>query len=245
VVGVDVAVIVFVRSALSALISLPISRSASRVALVAGILLASEYTLYAYAAVTIGVGAAAYLLYTAPLWTTLTALLYGEKPGRGPLIGVALIVSAVAILLAGSPENLFRLSVGLAAGLLYGVYLAYVRYYSAKGLDVEVSVAAMPYTVLVALPLFVFRFVSGGVEMERTASATLAGVYQAVFISLIPYRLYAYGSRRLSASRASVIASLEPVLAALWGFLFFGETPKPLEALAYGMITAAAVLSAL
>jgi DME family drug/metabolite transporter len=43
------------------------------------------------------------------------------------------------------------------------------------------------------------------------------------FSTYLAYALYAAGLRRLEATRASVVATLEPVLAAVFAYLWWGE----------------------
>jgi len=50
------------------------------------------------------------------------------------------------------------------------------------------------------------------------------------------------GVSKVKASTASVIATVEPVLAALWGFLFFNQVPTALTLIAYILIIMASVI---
>ncbi len=65
--------------------------------------------------------------------------------------------------------------------------------------------------------------------------------------TVIPYRLFAMGGvSRVRASTASVIATLEPVLAAIWGgFLFFRQIPTAMTLVAYALIIIASVIVSL
>ncbi len=71
------------RSVVATIAALPVSRSLSRSSIIAGIALGGLFAAYPIAAVLAGVGLAAFLLYTAPLWTTLIALVLGERPSLG------------------------------------------------------------------------------------------------------------------------------------------------------------------
>lgn len=235
----------FFRSLVAATISLFFTRSTSRASLMAGLLLGALFAIYPLAAVLAGVGTAAYLLYTAPLWTTLEARAYGERINKQSAASVALVLAAVALMALSASRgsiNVGGLAAGLASGAAYGSYIATARYYSKGGRDEEVSLGAMPYTLLISAPAALAYALAFGVgDLERPA---LAGLYLGVFATVIPYRLFASGVRVVGASRASVLATVEPALAAAWGYLLFGERPGPLELAAYGLITTAAVLSA-
>ena len=64
-----------------------------------------------------------------------------------------------------------------------------------------------------------------------------------IFTTLVPYILFASAVGRVGGARASVIASVEPVLAAVWGALLFGQIPGVYTLVAYGLITAATLLA--
>lgn len=49
----------------------------------------------------------------------------------------------------------------------------------------------------------------------------------AAFSTAAPYILYTWGLARIEPGRASILASLEPVVAALTGILAFGEPMSP------------------
>jgi drug/metabolite transporter (DMT)-like permease len=75
--------------------------------------------------------------------------------------------------------------------------------------------------------------------------AVVAGVYLGIFGTLLPYKLFVSAVKTVRGSRASVIATLEPVLAAVWGLLLFGQAPDSTALSAYVLITAAALLASL
>lgn len=245
--GEDVSIMAFVRSLLAGSIALLIYRSLSRASLLAGFLLGLLFSSYPLAAITAGVGAAAFLLYTAPLWTTLAALLYGELPSKNALVGALLIIASAALMgyeATGGSLNPIGFFFGILAGISYGLYISVARYYSRQGLSKEVSLGAMPFTLLVTLPIGLYQL-TRGVQEELLLRAGLAGAYLAIFCTLLPYWLFSLGVRRIRASTASVLASLEPVLAALWGLMFFGETVTLTLTIAYILILLALLVTSL
>jgi DME family drug/metabolite transporter len=238
--GRDVIWLAFFRSFTASLISL--TARPSRRGLVPGLLLGGLFSAYPLAAVSAGVGTAAYLLYTAPLWTTAALALTGERPTRLELAAVALVLAAVGLMayqsLSGalSPVGLLA---GLASGALYGLYIAAARRLSKSGDEKAASLGAMPYTLVITAPLLLLRREPPGLE------AVIAGVYLGIFGTLLPYKLFASAVKTVRGSRASVIATLEPVLAAVWGLLLFGQAPNSTALSAYVLITAAALLASL
>lgn len=244
-IGGDVVMMTFARSVIAGSIALTIHRRISRASVLAGISAGVLLASYPAAAVLAGIGVAAYLLYTAPLWATLTSVLYGEKPRGEDILAVVLILVAVALMgveTGRGAVNLTGFAAGIASGASYGLYIAIARYYSRIGNSLDVSIGAMPYTVLVTAPLLIAYVVTSNTTPDPLRP-TLAGLYLAVFCTLVPYRLFSKGVEAVGASKASVIASIEPVLAAVWGAIFFGQVPTALTLLAYALITLALMSS--
>ncbi|MFN4045879.1 MAG: DMT family transporter [Acidilobaceae archaeon] len=174
-------------------------------------------------------------------------MVYGERPGVYSVVSIVFVLIAVALM--GFDVGLGGLSLagfvsGVTAGVSYGFYIAVARYYSRAGRGLEVSLGAMPYTLIVTLPLAATYTLTGGIPRDLAAPVA-AGLYLAVFATLIPYRLFTRGVERIGAATASVIATLEPVLAALWGFIIFNEIPTILKLAAYILITAALIIAAI
>ncbi|ABP50063.1 MAG: EamA family transporter [Pyrobaculum arsenaticum] len=242
--GGDLIWLAFYRSIFAAVLSLAIAKGISRRGVVPGLFLGALFTTYPIAAVYAGVGPAAYLLYTAPLWTTLVLLPAGERPNKWGAVAVALVLAAVAVMLQASASgelSAIGLVAGLASGLFYGLYIATARLISKRGGAREASYGAMPYTVSVTAPVLLYH-----AQMNHafpTASEILAGAYMGVLGTVLPYSLFASAVEKVEGSRASVVASSEPVLAALWGYLLFGQAPGPLTLVAYILLTAAAVIA--
>ncbi|MGC9147767.1 MAG: EamA family transporter [Infirmifilum sp.] len=70
----------------------------------------------------------------------------------------------------------------------------------------------------------------------------LWGIYLGIATTVIPYRLFTMGVSRVKASTASVIATVEPVLAALWGYLLFRQVPTIPTLIAYALIMVASII---
>ncbi|MDM7275111.1 MAG: DMT family transporter [Thermoprotei archaeon] len=245
--GGDVVILAFVRSIIAGFVGLLFVRFFSRASIVAGFFLGLLFSSYPLAAVLAGVGVAAYLLYTAPLWASMASLVYGER--LGVYSGVSVVLVLLAVVFMGVDVGFGGLSFwgfvsGLLAGVSYGLYIAVARYYSRVGRSLEVSLGAMPYTLMVTAPLTVVYALTSK-NVGDLYSPVAAGVYLAVFATLIPYRLFTKGVERVGAATASVIATLEPVLAAIWGFLLFKEIPTFLKLATYILITMALIIAAL
>ncbi|MFN3804491.1 MAG: EamA family transporter [Pyrobaculum sp.] len=228
-----------VRMFAAAFFALAARAPLTRRGLVPGLLLGGLSLSYLAAAVYAGVGPAAYLLYTAPLWTFLLSYIWGERATLTDVAGGGLIVAAVFVMYLASTAGeikLIGLLAGLAAGIFYGGYIAVARRYAKEGREIEASLGAMPYTPLPLLPLM-------ALSQLPSLEAVLAGIYLAVFATIIPYLLFTSAVTKVSGPKASVLASIEAVLAAIWGLLLLGQTPGVYTITAYVLITIAVTIS--
>ncbi len=241
----DVVLMLITRSLIIAAVSLAVFRSLSRASIYAGLVLGLLFVSYVISVTLTGVGPAAYLLYTAPLWSSLIAFKYGERVSKVAFLGMVLVLTSVFLMgvesLVSRTLNFYGFLLGLLTGFIYGSYISLVRYFSSRGLDKEVSWGAMPYVLLVVAPLAIYNCLTG-FDFRNLSSSIIAGSYLAVFCTLIPYRLFAKGARSLKASTTSVVASIEPVFASIWDYAIFGRVPTELLLAAYVLMTIALLL---
>ena len=235
------------RSLFASLVAVFIHRSLSRASIMTGVALGVLFAAYPLAAIMAGVGLAAFLLYTAPLWATLAALAMGEKPSRRGIIGVSLVIVAIVLIgvqtIRGS-INPVGVLMGILSGVSYGSYIALARRFARVGNETDVSWGAIPYTLIVTAPTALAYSVITN-SWRPIIRPVLWGVYLGIVTTVIPYRLFAMGVSRVRASTASVIATLEPVLAAIWGFIFFRQVPTIMTLAAYALIMIASVIVSL
>ena len=170
---------------------------------------------------------AAVLLYTAPVFVVLlSAPLFGEKLSRRKLLA-ALAAFLGCAFVSGIVGGAGRLSVsgilfGLGSGIGYALYSIFGRYALERGYG---SVTISFYT-------FVFALVPSSLLADTgSALAALTGdLGQFAFLSLLilmvtlaPYLLYTKGLRGLENGTASILASVEPVVATLLGLVLYSE----------------------
>ena len=138
------------RSLFASLVAMFIHRSFSKVSIVTGLALGVLFAVYPLAVVMAGVGLAAFLLYTAPLWATLTALAMGERPSRRGIIGVSPVMVAIALIGAQTIRDLINTAgviMGISSGVSYGSYIALARRFARVGNETDVSWAVTLFLV--------------------------------------------------------------------------------------------------
>lgn len=174
---------------------------------------------------------ASVLLYTAPSFVVLlSAVLWKEPVTKKKLLALLLTLVGCACVCGvfdrGLSVTVPGVLLGLGSGFFYALYSVFGRYALAHYPPLTVTVwtflFAGPASLVLLRPAELGAALGGGPEVWLTALAL------AVFSTAAPYLLYTWGLARTEPGRASILASLEPVVASLTGALLFGE---PLGAL--------------
>lgn len=219
---------------------LRINRRALRVVLLYGIFgVALFYASYVNAILSVGVAVAAVLLYTAPAWVALIAWRFlGEQLTRRH--GAALLLTLIGAALVAQVFRIgaLRLDVvgilwGLLAGLTYGLWSVFnkvgVRHTNPWTLQCYGMLVGAVVLLAVQPPLAL-----------DSAAATPQTFFWLLALTLGPTIgasvAYAAGVRTVPVSVASLVATLEPVLAALLAFVVLGETLSAGQLLGGGLI---------
>jgi DME family drug/metabolite transporter len=175
-----------------------------------------------------GVSLAWILLYTAPAWVAVGAVvLLHEHVDRLRVTLVVATVAGVALVAIGGGDGVTVTAVsvawGLAAGWSYATwYLAGKRFLVRYG-PVTISTWTLLAGALVLLPFTTFR------ALPPRAWLLLAGL--GIVSTYLPALAYYSGLASVDASRAAIVATIEPVVAVALGVTVGGER---LGALAIG-----------
>jgi len=170
---------------------------------------------------------AAVLLYTAPaVVMVLSAILFKEKlTGIKVLSLIATFVGCVFVTgVIGSGESLSfpGILTGFGAGFGYALYSIFSRYALERGYH---SFTISFYTFLVAaVAVLPFTDCVGLYEVCFT-SADMFGftILFGLISTILPYIFYNFGLVHVENGKASIIASVEPVVATLFGVVLFDE----------------------
>lgn len=167
---------------------------------------------------------ASVLLYTAPSFVVaLSALLWKEPITRPKLLALALTLCGCALVCGlferGLTVTAAGVLYGLGAGFFYALYSVFGRYALASAQPVTVTVWTFLFAGTASLALL------RPSHMAPLASppTLCAAVGLVVFSTAAPYLLYTAGLAHTEAGKASIMASLEPVVASLTGVVVFHE----------------------
>lgn len=170
---------------------------------------------------------AAILLYTAPFFVMLLSLLLFKEKMNGKKVLALLLAFAGCVLVSGvGGDTAFSwkgILLGLGSGFFYALYSIFGRYAINRGYGAWTMTF---YTFLFCSIGCAFLSdwqVIGGVMAE--SSANVFWVLGLGFVTaFLPYVLYSTGLEHMESSKASILASVEPVVSALFGVFVFHET---------------------
>lgn len=173
----------------------------------------------------LNLSSAAILLYIAPtVVMLLSAVLFREKITGIKVLAVAISFAGCCLVsgITGGVTVSFKgILFGVGAGLGYALYTIFSRFAMLR--SYSSSTVNFYSCVLAFLGALIIWGGSGTGAVFKSAPAFIWCVGMGVFTCFIPYMLYTYGLYGLENSKASVLASVEPVVASLIGIFVFRE----------------------
>lgn len=166
------------------------------------------------------------LLYTAPAFVMIwSIILFKEKMNRYKVI--SLLLTLIGCILVSGLGNAEQVSVkgillGIGSGFGYALYSIFGRYAIKKGYDSwTITFYTFLFCVIGCSFMADFGKIFSAVEEDGTIVLWMAGM--AFFTGFLAYVFYTKGLEGIESSKASIIATLEPVVATLVGLICFGE----------------------
>jgi drug/metabolite transporter (DMT)-like permease len=196
--------------------------------------IAAFYVLNTQAVFLTNVATASVLLYTAPAFVTLVAWRLWNEPLTRRKIGavIASFIGCALVARVYDPStlqlNTWGVVVGAGAGLAYALFTIFSKHLSTR---------ASPWTTVTYALIFgtLFLLLMQFIPLPEIQAANYSALFSEplAWLTLLglclgptlgSYVLYNAGLRTVSASVASVVATIEPVVAAIAGFVVFGQT---------------------
>lgn len=176
---------------------------------------------------------AALLLYTAPVFVMLMSLLcFDEAFTRTKALALLLTFSGCACV-----TGVFGSSLTLTlSGLLYGLGSGFGKYAVRRYSSLTITAYTFYLALAASWPLADFNYQRlAAIDLQAICSALGLGLLCAV----LPYLLYTKGLEQIEAGQASILATIEPFVAAAVGVIFFAEALTPVKIIGMGLIFAA------
>ncbi len=194
------------------------------------------YTLYFYTVKISSVGFAVLLVYTAPAFSVILGRMIFEEPLTGEKVVALILVLTGVILVAGNVDfsvNHLALLTGIATGFTYALYGVLAKFGVRHERPERVLFMTLFFGLLFLAPFSKFSVPAGAIPY-------LLGL--AFFPTFLGYVLYNYALKEVEVSRASIVATVEPVVAIVLAYVLFGESLTVLQLLGGALIIGASVL---
>jgi DME family drug/metabolite transporter len=169
-------------------------------------------------------------LGSGPVLIALGARIWlGERLGRGGALAVAGALTGLGVLLLGDGEGpggvrLTGVLFALLSAAGYSAITVYTRWLGRDGAPADAWGTTLSSFAVCALCLLPFALLEGVLpRAEQLAGSLLLMVYLAAVPTAVAYGLYFSGLAVVRAATASVIALIEPVVAAVLAVVLLGE----------------------
>jgi DME family drug/metabolite transporter len=170
-----------------------------------------------------GAALAAVLLYTAPAWVIILSRIF-LKESITPTKILALVLTLIGISAismgqdagqGSSPISVSAIVFGLTSGFCYSLYYIFGKYFTGRYSSYNLFLYVLPIGALGLLPWVTFT--------TKTPTAWLALMLLVIISTYGANSCYYLGLKYLDAGRASITATIEPVVAAVVAYFWWGE----------------------
>ena len=173
---------------------------------------------------------AAILLYTSPIWVMVLSVIFLKEKITSRKIIALVLAFAGCVLVSGfgGKVTLIGILVGLGSGLGYGLYSIFgtfaLKNYQPLTVTCYTFLIAGLGSIFVCDPADLISKIQAAGSLHKLLGFILL---TAVITAVIPFLLYTLGLNKTTASRAAVLATVEPAAATLFGFFVMKESIGP------------------
>ena len=189
---------------------------------------------------------AAILLYTSPIWIMLMSLLFfHEKLTAKKIIALVFAFGGCVLVsgISGGGLTIMGLLVGLGSGIGYGLYsilgTVALRRYTPYTVTTWTFIIAAIGSILISHPADLMAKISVAPSIPGLLGFSLL---TALVTAVIPFLAYTLGLRSVEASKAGILATVEPMVATLIGIFVFSEPLTLMSGVGVLLILAAVVI---
>jgi drug/metabolite transporter (DMT)-like permease len=202
---------------------------------------------YYYSISVLGVGLAILLQYLAPVLIVLFELMRGKAVRPRTIIAVLAAVAGTALVVGNvDPAAIHAKPLDWAVGFSSAISFAFYVVFSKRGLERYRPETVLFYTFAIAGTFWaVITPPWTIIAAHYDASLWIMFLALGMFSTLVPFSLFYAGLKRLPASEAGIVATLEPVVAVLAAAMWLGEWLTPFEWVGAALVLAAAAISSL
>jgi drug/metabolite transporter (DMT)-like permease len=204
-----------------------------------GVVLAAAHFTYLYTISKLHVAAAILLQYQAPVLIAAYAVIFSRrKLSLLTFVAIAGAVSGCYLMVGAYNMDMLNMNkAGIISGLASAVAFALYAVMSEYRMR-----SCSPWTVLCYALLFaaiIWNIIQPPLAAFRgtyTAAAWGWIFFIGLFGTVLPFGLYNEGIRLIRATRASITATLEPLMAGIISYFFLGEVMEPWQIAGGGLV---------
>jgi drug/metabolite transporter (DMT)-like permease len=213
--------------------------------LLGGVVMALVQVAYFYAISKIQVAAAIFIQYLAPVIVACFSICFWkERLTPGKILALVLSLGGCYLVVGGYSLHLLKMNqLGILAGILSAFCFAAYTLVGEKGMH-----RYSPWTVIFYSFLFAtltwhtlyppFQYIKSDFSAVQWGWV----IYVSIVGTVLPFGLFLVGVNYVRSTRASITATLEPISAGLFAYLFLGESLQPLQIAGGAMVVAAIVV---
>ncbi|MFD2680291.1 DMT family transporter [Bacillus seohaeanensis] len=188
---------------------------------------------------------ASILLYTAPAFVTIfSRLLFKEALTTRKVLALFITFIGCSFVIGilpnmDEPVSLYGVILGLGSGLFYSLYSIFGKFALKKYDSLTVTVYTFLFATIAVIP---FSSLWSVLPLFLDIKVWMYIIGLGFLSTMLPFIFYTKGLNTIESSRASIIATIEPVVASLMGFLIFHEKLNLCQYLGIIMVIAAVVI---
>ena len=169
---------------------------------------------------------AAILLYTAPFFVMLMSLLLFKEKMNGKKVFALILAFTGCVLVSGvggdEKFSWIGILLGLGSGFFYALYSIFGRYAINRGYGAwTMTFYTFLFCSVGCAFLCDWQVIGTSVQADNSVLLWVLGL--GFVTAFLPYVLYSIGLENMESSKASILASVEPVVSALFGVFVFHE----------------------
>lgn len=192
-----------------------------------------------------GTAVAAILLYSSPaIVVLLSHFIFREIINQAKIVCILLTLFGCFLVVKGYDLTNLKLNVsGLLWGIIAGFCHAMFTILGKKSATKYHPLTLLFYGQgigLIYLTIFAFPF--GGVTVNYTKTVWFDLIYIGLVTSFLPNLFYNMALKHLEPGRAIIVATLEPVMAVVFAYLFLGHILAPVQSLGAVLVLLAVII---
>jgi drug/metabolite transporter, DME family len=185
------------------------------------------------------------LLYTAPTFVAILSFFLFKEPFTkiksvaliGTLFGTALVVELLPLNLNNIHIN--SIFFGIGSGIGYALYSIFSKYALKKYSSLSITTFTFIIAAIFLIPFFPYQ---EKLPLLMNVNVLFLALGLGLFPTVIAYIVYTYGLNKTEASKASILSTIEPVVATSIGIFIFQESFNLIQMIGMIMILGSVIL---